>query len=164
VKGLIVKSLVVVVLALGASNYLIYLKTGRFPAAEWRKTWSTQGLVDWYEALSFQDWGAKSRRLGDQWLDSGAGTKAAPVKVYKWTDAQGQVHYDQQAHSGAEVLEIHPDDSRMSAPSPVPAQPNPAPLQTNTAPASGDDASVLEKARAAADAMNQRYKEQEQNF
>jgi hypothetical protein len=157
-KGLIIKSLVVVALALGASNYLIYLKTGRLPVDEWRKNWSTQALVDWYEALSFADWGAETRHMRDRLRGSDDSAGSAAVTVYKWTDAQGQVHYGQQPRAGAQALEIHPDESAMSAATAVPA------AAKAQAAAGQDEASVLDKARAAADSMSKHYQEQDKNY
>lgn len=86
-KMLLFKMFAVVVIVAGASNYLIYLKTGRMPLREWvadlnnMKTPSAGDLMD-----KVKD----SAPIGDK-----------KVKIYTWKDENGQVHYSNQEEKAA---------------------------------------------------------------
>lgn len=138
----------------GICNYLIYLQTGRMPLREWMNSMQ-QMDGSWFkgavQSVSPDQLAAKARQLSDQVgdkLDSSAG---AAVKVYKWTDAEGVVHYGQQAGvAEAEELSVNPNQSVMSAPEPYVA-PSTTPAANSAS--ANPQGSPLEQARAAAEAM-----------
>lgn len=84
---IIVKALIMVGIAVGISNYLMYLSTGKTPFSS--------GMPD----LSFD---APS-------LGNGSTKKQ---QAYKWTDEKGVVHYSSEAPpemAQAEILEVDPN-------------------------------------------------------
>ncbi len=86
-KMLLFKLFAVVVIVAGASNYLIYLKTGHMPLREWvadlknMKAPSAEDVLD-----KVKD----SAPIGDK-----------KVKIYTWKDENGQVHYSNQEEKAA---------------------------------------------------------------
>jgi hypothetical protein len=78
-KMLLFKLFAVGVIVAGASNYLIYLKTGRMPLREWvmdLKNMKAPSASDLVDKVS------DSAPIGDK-----------KVKIYTWKDENGQVHY-----------------------------------------------------------------------
>lgn len=150
---LLFKALVVVMLAAGIGNYLVYLNTGQLPLRDFsnRLSSSLANLKDEYAPGQLAD---KAKRTVDG-LTQGETASAASAKVYKWTDANGQVHFgDKPQNAGAEQVEVKiqnaispPDDQTAEA-----AAEEPARAQQQT---------PLEKARAAAESMKARVQEQE---
>lgn len=150
---LLFKAMVVVMLVAGIGNYLIYLKTGRMPLRDFSGHLAS-GFANLKEEYAPGQLADKAKKTVDG-LTQGDATEAAPTKVYKWTDADGRVHYGDKPQSiDAEQVEV----KIQNAISP--------PEQQDTAAVAGESAQVqqqtpLEKARAAADAMSARVQEQE---
>lgn len=159
---LLVKSVVVLVLVFAIGNYLIYLKTGQLPLHDMRERMGSDWLVDLRELVS-------NKLSPDQLVDDAKGAMKsvsdqvgeqdapAPTKVYKWTDANGQVHFgDKPATSNAEQIEI---DTRNAIS--APEQSTGQPLESPESDTKSVSESALDKARAAAEAMKQRVQQQE---
>lgn len=86
-KMLLFKMFAVVVIVAGASNYLIYLKTGRMPLREWvadLKNMRAPGAGELVDKVK------DSAPIGDK-----------KVKIYTWKDENGQVHYSNQEQKAA---------------------------------------------------------------
>lgn len=159
---LLFKSVVVLVLVFAIGNYLIYLKTGQLPLHDMRERMGGDWLVDLRELVSNKlspdqlaaDAKGVMKSVSDQVIEPDT---PAPTKVYKWTDANGQVHFgDKPVTSDAEQIEVDtrnaisaPEQSADRVTSPTPT--------TKTV-----SESALDKARAAAEAMKQRVQQQEQ--
>lgn len=150
---LVFKALVVVMLAAGIGNYLVYLKTGQMPLRDFSSRLASgfANVKDEYAPGQLVD---KAKKTVDGLTqDDAAATES--TKVFKWTDANGQVHYgDKPQSAGAEQVEV----KIQNAISP--------PDQKNTELAVEEPAQVqqqtpLEKARAAAESMRARVQEQE---
>lgn len=159
---LLFKSVVVLVLVFAIGNYLIYLKTGQLPLHNMRERMGGDWLVDLRELVSNKlspdqlaaDAKGVMKSVSDQVIEPDT---PAPTKVYKWTDANGQVHFgDKPVTSDAEQIAVDtrnaisaPEQSADRVTSPTPT--------TKTV-----SESALDKARAAAEAMKQRAQQQEQ--
>ena len=157
-KRLLFKSLTVVLLVFFIGNYLIYLKTGQMPLRDMRERMGDDWLVDLQELLSPDQLAADAKQA----MKNVAGKvsepePAVPTKVYKWTDANGQVHFgDKPVVSSAEQIEV---DTRNAISAPEEIAPT---VEQHSAPEVSGQESALDKARAAAEAMQQRVKQQEQ--
>ncbi|WP_039912913.1 DUF4124 domain-containing protein [Cellvibrio mixtus] len=152
----IFKSLIILVIVLGVGNYLVYLKTGQFPLAKVRENYNGDWLAAVKETFSSGDLFAEAKKTVDGLTQDDA-AKPAPTKVYKWTDANGQVHYGDKPDSvGAEQVEV----KIQNAISP----PDQDATQTNTQKSvTSGMQTPLEKARAAADKMQTRTLPEEAN-
>lgn len=158
---LLFKSVVVLLLVFGIVNYFVYLKTGQVPLQDIRERMGDDWSVDLREMFSPDQIAADAKNAMRHVSDKISEPEpAAPAKVYKWTDANGQVHFgDKPMADGAEQIEVDTRDA-MSPPDKVASQQRSSytkPQQSSPAPES-----ALDKARAAAEAMKQRAKEQEQ--
>lgn len=155
---LLFKSVVVLLLVFFIGNYLIYLKTGQMPLRDMRERMGDDWLVDLRELLSPDQLAADAKQAMKSVSDKVSEPETpAPTKIYKWTDANGQVHFgDKPLASDAEQIEVDMRDA-ISAPEEAPqiAEPQIAPKVTV-------QESALDKARAAAEAMKQRVQQQEQ--
>ena len=157
-KRLLFKSLTVVLLVFFIGNYLIYLKTGQMPLRDMRERMGDDWLVDLQELLSPDQLAADAKQA----MKNVAGKvsepePAVPTKVYKWTDANGQVHFgDKPVVSSAEQIEV---DTRNAISAPEEIAPT---VEQHSAPEVSGQESALDKARAAAEAMQQRVTQQEQ--
>jgi hypothetical protein len=141
-KTLLLKTLVLTGVIVGISNYVIYLKTGRMPIQEWvqKGNWS----FDW----SADQLVAKAEKMGK------GVTNTEPAKVYKWTDADGVVHYGERpAGDGAQEVAIDTDQNVFTAQE---QSPNPPANSAGGEQDSIGQQAPLEKARAAAEAMKAR--------
>lgn len=156
---LLVKSVVVLLLVFFIGNYLIYLKTGQMPLRDMRERMGDDWLVDLRELFSPDQLAADAKQAVKNVSDKVSEPEsAAPTKVYKWTDANGQVHFgDRPIASGAEQIEV---DTRNAISAPEGAAP--VADQQDTAPQSTVQESALDKARTAAEAMRQHVQQQEQ--
>lgn len=156
---LLFKSLVVVLLVLGIGNYMIYLKTGNMPLRDMREQMGSDWLVDLSELFSPDQLAADAKQavkdIADDYSDP---EPAAPTKVYRWTDANGQVHFgDKPVVADAEQIEIDTRNT-ISAPD-AKAGRFMTPAATHQQSVSE---SALDKARAAAETMKQRVQQQAQ--
>lgn len=99
------KGFLFIVLILGCSifavaNYLGYQKTGILPVKEWilhAKNSLLPSLKDSVAQIT--------------------GKEASPkntVKISKWTDANGVVHYENRAVNGANTIEVNPNDNVLT--------------------------------------------------
>lgn len=156
---LIIKSLVVVLLALGIGNYLIYLNTGNLPLGDLRERMGDDWLVDLREAFSPSRLAVDAKQVVKDVADKYSGPEpVASTQVYKWTDVDGQVHFGDKPAVGAEQIEVKmrnaisaPDNTGSGAGQGSPKTVIPQATQE----------SPLDKARAAAEAMQQRVQQQE---
>ncbi len=160
---LLFKSVVVLVLVFAIGNYLIYLKTGQLPLHDVRERMGSDWLVDLRELLSNKlspdqlaaDAKGALKSVSDQVGEQDA---PAPTKVYKWTDANGQVHFgDKPVVDDAEQIEV---DTRNAISAPEKSTDPQITSQTSNTKTVSE--SALDKARAAAEAMKQRVQQQEQ--
>ncbi len=133
-KRLIGRGLLFVGVFAGIANYLIYLQTGQMPARDW---WIKIQSGSWHGSIQQLEASAAAKIPG-------AKTK---VEVYKWTDADGVVHYGEKPGTeAAEVISVQTQGNSMAAPVSVPV--GEAQEQVNQ-----PQGSPLEQARAAAEAM-----------
>lgn len=160
---LLFKSVVVLLLVFFIGNYLIYLKTGQMPLRDMRESMGDDWLVDVGELLSNKlspaqlaaDAKVAMKNVSDKVSEP---EPVPPTKVYKWTDANGQVHFgDKPVASDAEQIEVDTRNA-ISAPEETASVMN----QQDAAPKPSVQESALDKARAAAEAMKQRVQQQEQ--
>lgn len=154
---LLFKSLVIVLLVAGIGNYLVYLKTGQLPlnnARERMDNW----MVDLRHFFSPEHIKTDTKQVMDKIAKQYKEPEpVAPTKVYKWTDADGRVHYgDKPQVANAEQVEVKIQNA-ISAPTTNQSADN---KDAVAAQSNGD--SPLEKARAAAEIMRQRIQAQEQ--
>ena len=156
-KRLLFKSLTVVLLVFFIGNYLIYLKTGQMPLRDMREHMGDDWRVDLQELLSPDQLAADAKQAMKNVADKVSEPEpAAPTRVYKWTDANGQVHFgDKPVVSSAEQIEVDTSNA-ISAPEGI----APTAEQHAASEVSGQE-SALDKARAAAEAMKQRVQQQE---
>lgn len=158
-KRLLFKSIVVVLLVFFIGNYLIYLKTGQMPLRDMRERMGDDWRVDLREMFSADQLAADAKQAMKNVTDKVSEPEpVAPTKVYKWTDANGQVHFgDKPAASGAEQIEV---DVRNAISAPEEAASVVDQQEDASQPTAQE--SALDKARAAAEAMRQRVQQQEQ--
>lgn len=142
---ILIKMLLVTGLLVGIGNYMIYLKTGRMPVREWVQNWSWPELPSLDAGQLVED----AKRLGGE----AAGEKPVPTKVYKWTDANGVVHYGERPAEGAQELSINPDQNILPSDQPSLADDLPEQAAPSEAP--------LDQARSAAEAMKARAESQQ---
>lgn len=156
---LLFKSVVVLVLVFFIGNYLIYLKTGQVPLRDMRERMGDDWLVDLRELFSPDQLAADAKQAMKNVSDKVSEPEPVePTKVYKWTDANGQVHFgDRPVASGAEQIEVDTRNA-ISAPEETASITD----QQDAAPKASVQESALDKARAAAEAMRQRVQQQEQ--
>jgi hypothetical protein len=170
-KSVLIKALVVVLLAMGIGNYLIYLKTGQMPAMALRDKLSADGFSHLFSSLSVNEMAADTRAAAARVVNQL--TPDEPMteqKVYKWTDAEGRIHFsDKPLVDSAQQIKV---DTRKSISDPEPGLLSKTKAlldaQKYGAAGAGDTAaaelSPLEKAKAAAEAMNARTLQQEQAY
>lgn len=160
---LLFKSVVVLLLVFFIGNYLIYLKTGQMPLRDMRERMGDDWLVDLRELLSNKlspdQLAADAKQAMKSVSDKVSEPETpAPTKIYKWTDANGQVHFgDKPLSNNAEQIEVDTRNA-ISAPEETAHIAD----QHDTAPKASAQESALDKARAAAEAMKQRVLQQEQ--
>ena len=160
---LLFKSVVVLLLVLGIGNYLVYLKTGQMPLRDLRERMGDDWLVDLRELasnkLSPDQLAADAKKAVKTVSDQVSEPEpVAPTKVYKWTDANGQVHFgDKPVAGGAEQIQVDTRNA-ISAPEETVNQP----VSSKQVSQQSTQESALDKAHAAAEAMKQRVQQQEQ--
>lgn len=112
------------IVAAVAFNYFIYQKNGNIPAHEW--------LASAQHVLS---------RLANKEVASETET----VKVSKWTDANGVVHYENRPVEGAKTIEVDPNKNVLP-PAPVVKLPETKTAKPKTA---NEEVEALQKAKDA---------------
>lgn len=156
---LLFKSLMVVLLVFGIGNYLVYLKTGAVPLMDLRIS-SGNWFAEAQQKYAPDQLAAQAKKAVKNVTES-QGNQTPPARVYKWTDKNGQIHYGDKAGADtAEQIEVELKNV-ISPPEPVavPEYGAKRPISEPEQPAQ----TPLEKARAAAEAINARTREQE-NF
>ena len=102
--------LIVTLLALGIFCGFIYYKTGNIPMRDWSEQLRSDGFMGTFKKISAGEFVAKAKKIAnDVTGDSLVTSRTAPVQIYKWTDAKGVVHYDNQPVKGATELSINPN-------------------------------------------------------
>lgn len=158
---LLMKSLVVVLLALGIGNYLLYLKTGQMPVMDVRDKISNHGFGEVFQSFSADRLATDARAAAGKVVNQLSTSEPAHnAKVYKWTDAEGRVHFsDKPLVHNAQQIEVDTRPAISAAESSSWPKSNPLTKDKVV-----DESSPLEKARAAAEAMNARAVQQEQSY
>ncbi|WP_062066342.1 DUF4124 domain-containing protein [Cellvibrio sp. OA-2007] len=159
-KRLLFKSLTLALLVFFIGNYLIYLKTGQMPLRDMRERMGDDWWVDLQELWSPGQLAADAKQAMKSVADKVSEPEPAPpTTVYKWTDANGQVHFgDKPVASNAEQIAV---DTRNAISAPEASAPI-VRQQAAAEPKAPVQESALDKARAAATAMQQRVQQQEQ--
>src|SRR5687768_12967292 len=93
--------LIVALLALGLFCGYSYYKTGNIPMHDWSEQLQRDGFVGTLKKISSGQVVAQAKKMANEVEDSFTAPPAAPVQIYKWTDAKGVVHYDNQPVKGA---------------------------------------------------------------
>lgn len=148
---LVFKCLMVVLIVLGIGNYLVYLKTGSLPLGELgqhvKRDWLGAAKNYTPEHLAL-----RAKQTLEQ-VNFNQNDQSASTKVYTWTDANGHVHFsDQPTNSQAEAVTIEMRNAISPAEQHDPISPTQNDAQPQT---------PIEKARAAAEAINARTRAQE---
>lgn len=112
-KKLIFKSFLVAMIFMGIANYFIYLNTGQLPLKNLTdkisridlKSYFSFSMPDIKDGNLVESGGQSLNSTGEKIMSDGK------TRIYKWTDAQGVVHYDQNppSHSDAQEMTIDPD-------------------------------------------------------
>jgi hypothetical protein len=115
--------LLIIVLALGMLGGYIYYKTGKIPVRNWSEQLQHDGFIGTLKKISEGQFVANAKKIADD-VTGGTLIESHPekVQIYKWTDADGVVHYDNQPVKGAKELSINPNVNVMpmvDAPKPV---------------------------------------------
>ncbi len=160
-KRLIMKSLVVLVLIAGIGNYLVYLNTGQMPLLAMRDQLAGKSLGDFLPSVSADKLATGARSAAAKVVDQfSTAEPSTEVKVYKWTDGEGRVHFsDKPLVQEAQQIAVDTRNA-ISAPETVSQSTPKAAAGTQSA----AEPSPLEKARAAAEAMSNRTAQQEQDY
>lgn len=150
---LVFKALVVVVVAIGIGNYVVYLNTGRFPMNEWRNNFTLDSMR--FSPSNMLE--NTKRATADAVADHFPGdASSSTTKIYKWTDQQGVVHYGERPVDGhAQALTV--DDGKVTI---MPSPKAPAERREQTQSETTEAQTPIEKARAAAEAMQKHHEAQ----
>jgi len=152
---LVFKAMLVVCLAVGIGNYMIYLKTGRLPVSEWKNNINLESFNFSAQQVIEETKSATKEAVTGHFSD---GDKSAATKIYKWTDENGVVHYGERpADAGAQLLDVSDGNVTIlpaSDSSPGIGDQLPSSSQPIDPVAAIENAETpIEKARAAAEAM-----------
>jgi Domain of unknown function (DUF4124) len=170
-KTLIFKCTVAVMLALGLSNYFIYLKTGKVPLGDW-PTKVSNFIAN--KQIDVKDLASDAKKMANKATGDTLAIGDDGVKVYKWTDAKGVVHYDSKPVEGAKVLTIDTDTNVLTSddlPKKIEKESGSKDNEKSVDEKSVeeslknlDEKTPIEKAQAVSDAMKARTKQQEQAY
>lgn len=101
---------VIIVLGVGLFFGFVFYKTGSVPVQEWSEQLQRDGVAGTFKKISAGQFVAQTKQIvKDVTGDSIVISPATPVQIYKWTDANGVVHYDNQPVKGATELSINPN-------------------------------------------------------
>lgn len=147
---LIFKALVVVVLAVGLGNYVVYLNTGKLPLSDLKSKLSLSSL-DFSPTQVFENTKRATTDAVGEHFSSKSETSA--TKIYKWTDEDGVTHYGERpVGANAQALDVNDGNvTILSIDDSAKAELEEAP------PVPGEPQTPLEKARAAAEAMQKHH-------
>lgn len=95
-KGFLFKLVVLGFIILVATNYMGYQQSGIVPARDW--------LVKVQSVVA-----PAVRNTVNKLTNAESSATNDTVKVSKWTDAKGIVHYENRPVDGAQTLEVDPD-------------------------------------------------------
>lgn len=102
--------LFVVLLSLAVFNGFSYYKTGKIPVRDWGEQVARDGLVTTLKSFSFSKTVNKAKQHINEVTDAEASAPGPQkIQIYKWTDAQGVVHYDNKLVPGAAAITIDPN-------------------------------------------------------
>lgn len=143
------KIVVLFLAVFGISNYLLYLKMGQMPLGGWVQTWKAEGMEGLSKKISTEEVTAKIKQVKNGLTTNNFLPSNQTVSVYKWTDAEGVVHYSERPQSkNAQELHINPDVNILSSASG--STENKKHIDINAA----NSHSPIEKARAAAEQIS----------
>jgi hypothetical protein len=105
---IILTLVVLVLLAVAAINGAVYFKYGKVPFHDWMQSAQQDGLIVATTGLIpvYKD-------LFDRTINSKSQATSKSVKVYKWKDENGVIHYDNRAVAGSEAMDIDPNVNFM---------------------------------------------------
>lgn len=124
--------LFVVLMSIAAYNGFAYYKTGSLPLRIWGEQVAHNGLLATLKNFSFSRFFDQTKRSVEE--VTGVDVPAPPpekIQIYKWTDAQGVVHYDNKPVQGAATISINPNKNVLpmeDAPAVEPVDKSPADL------------------------------------
>ncbi|WP_370979000.1 DUF4124 domain-containing protein [Agaribacterium sp. ZY112] len=117
-KGLIFKVVVMLLITIGISNYILYIKTGKSP-------FNSELITNVLNSSEFELPSTKSL------------PKMSKQKAYKWIDKDGTTHYSSEAPTEnveATVLEVDPQQNIIQSVEVAVKEETPASPQAQTAP------------------------------
>ena len=153
-KGLILKCIVATFLAIGIANYLIYLKTGNMPIIEWKNKFSQMHFASELKKFSTKNVLPDAKQSIEKLMpESMSSTSEAPVKIYKWKDNKGVIHYENRPVNGAHEMSVDVNSNILKHES-LPTDTKPASNQNDVnSQIDSTELSPVEKARAASELM-----------
>ncbi|MES2673333.1 MAG: DUF4124 domain-containing protein [Pseudomonadota bacterium] len=102
--------IIILVLGLGIFFGFVFYKPGSVPVQAWSEQLQRDGVMGTFKKISAGEFVAQAKKIVNEVTeDSLISAHAAPVQIYKWTDAKGVVHYDNQPVKGATELSINPN-------------------------------------------------------
>lgn len=109
------KLLLVVVFGISVFGGVIYYQSGINPWHDGREQLTQDGLKGTLNKISSAQIVVRTKQFINEIVGNGFTAPAAKtVQVYKWTDAKGVVHYDNQPVKGAKIVDIDPDNNVLS--------------------------------------------------
>lgn len=104
-KGLIFKCVVAIFLAAGIANYLIYLNTGNMPVVDWKNKFSHMDIAGQLKSFSPKNVLSDAKQSIKKLMPTSmSSTNDAPIKIYKWKDNKGVIHYENRPVDGAQEM------------------------------------------------------------
>lgn len=97
-----------VLLAVAAINGAVYFKYGKAPFHDWIQSAQQDGFFAATKELIpvYKD-------LFDRTVNGKSHAASKSVKIYKWKDNNGVIHYDNRAVAGSEAIDIDPNVNFM---------------------------------------------------
>ncbi|MES2824250.1 MAG: DUF4124 domain-containing protein [Pseudomonadota bacterium] len=122
--------LIITLLGLGLFCGFVFYKTGNVPVQEWSEQLQRDGVMGTFKKISAGQFVAQAKEIvKDVTGDSIITSPATPVQIYKWTDANGVVHYDNQPVKGATTLSINPNENVVPMEKAAAVAADPAPVE-----------------------------------
>ena len=162
-KGLLFKCVVAIFLAAGIANYLIYLKTGNMPLVDWKNKIAGLDVSNRLKSFSPKDVLPDAKQSIEKLMpDSLSSSSEAPVKIYKWKDNKGVVHYENRPVDGAQEMLVDVNSNILKQEGQtITAKPAATPDE-HVDDDNVDEQSPIEKARAASELMKKHTESVEQ--
>lgn len=140
---------VLILLCFAGANAAIYLKYGKIPLSDWSRSIQQNGisvatneLIAVYKSYIEQNMGGHIR------------TERKQVQIYKWTDKQGVIHYENHSVPGAQSLTVDPDNNVVNLP-PVATLPAGEEAKPKAKTMDEETQQILEKKRAYMESLTQ---------